>query len=204
MGRLHFTRFGASAEITLYNAVLMWLLALLWKVDPMRAPDTVEQCAERAMSEYTNNSPLPPSPPHLGSRSSAAAEAAMRYASFEPLRRPGGAISMRDPAIEICRVFEWQASNHSRNREQTVLYLFPIGMALSVLKDEPRETSWLASLLAQSPVTKGYAGGGAGSGNVADFGFYVTPESLDPGSGARRVPKEHEFWTCQEAVPVGS
>ncbi len=70
--RLCFSRFGASAELTLYNAVLMWLLALLWKIEPLRAGEVVERCAGRAMSEQGHA----PTPAPAG-----------RYASFEPLRR---------------------------------------------------------------------------------------------------------------------
>ncbi len=77
-----------------------------------------------------------------------------------------------------------------------MLYLFPVGMALSVLKDESDETAWLTSLLGASPVTKGYAG--AGGGNVADFGFYVTKEALDPDTV--QAIEDLEFWAPGETL----
>ena len=164
----------------------MWLLALLWKVEPFSASEVVERCAERAM-EAANATPT-----------SDREKKSMRYASFAPLCRPGGSISVRAPAKEICRAFEWQSRHHAENREQTVLYLFPVGMALSVLDEEEEEVEWVTELLAQSAVTRGYAG--AGGSNVAEFGHYVTREALDPDT--IRVRKEQELWQEGEAGAI--
>ena len=154
LDRLRFGKFVAATEIMLYNATLMWLLALLWKMVPFSAGVRVEACAAAAMS------------PDQESWS----------ASFEPLRRPGAAVTVRDPAMEICRAFEWVSRYHNRSKDPTFLYLFPVGMAMSVLEKEPEEKKWVKALLDKSPVTANYSQGE----NPAGFGFYVTRESLDP------------------------
>jgi hypothetical protein len=138
----------------LYNATLMWLIALHWKIDPVSASTRIQVCADAALPD----------------------EPGTKYLSFEPLRRPGASVTVRDPAMEICRVFEWVTRHHCRSKEPTFLYLFPIGMAMSVLESEPETKAWVHSLLNISPITANYAGGQ----NAAGFGFYVTPESLNP------------------------
>ncbi len=122
--RLQFTRFGAAAEIMLYNAVLIWLLALLWKLEPFHAGEIVERCATDAMLYVTGGDidiemvsvDATTTTPLLSMR-------------FDPLRKPGAAVGICDPAMEICRAFEWQSENHAStaNSEQNWLYLFPVG-----------------------------------------------------------------------------
>ncbi|KAG4259115.1 hypothetical protein FPRO03_13050 [Fusarium proliferatum] len=87
-GRLRLGKFALATELMLYNATMMWLIALHWKIDPVSASARIEACADAAMPN----------------------EPATNYLSFEPLRRPGGAVTVRDPAMEICRVFEWNAA----------------------------------------------------------------------------------------------
>ncbi|RSM19447.1 hypothetical protein CDV31_001607 [Fusarium ambrosium] len=154
LGRLRFGKFTLVTELMLYNATLMWLLALLWKMDPLGASQRIETCATTATP----------------------AEASVRYLGFEPLRRPGASVSVRDPAMEILRAFEWVTRHHSRSKEPTFLYLFPVGMALSVIEAEPEAKSWAITLLNRSPITANYAQGQ----NPAGFGFYITRESLHP------------------------
>lgn len=159
--RLRFGRFNAAAEIMLYNAVIMWYMALLWKIDPLGAGQTIETCARQACANVNGN----------GDSS---------HESFAPLRRPGGALSVVDPAMEICQVFEWVSRHHSRSREPTFLYMLPMGMAVAVLGEKARQdgdASWAMGLLDLSPITANYAK----LSNPAGFGFYLTPESLNPG-----------------------
>ena len=151
--RLHFGRFVAASEIMLYNATLMWLLALMFKMDPIGASEQIEACA--VSSELANN-------------------VGVRYASFAPLRRLGGAVSLRDPALEICRTFEWVAAHHDCSKEPTYLYLFPVGMAMTALKDDPASMDWVKGLLSVSSVTANYTQ----SDNQAGFGFYLSREAL--------------------------
>ena len=119
------------------------------------------------------------------------APAPSRYLSFAPLRRPGAALSVRDPATEVCRAFEWQCRH--RERDGSVpnnFYLFPMGMAMSVLDDDDEYRAWIARLLGSSRYTDGYGfRGSLGRGaNPAGFGYYLTREALDPevqGLGSR-------------------
>ncbi|WKT50562.1 hypothetical protein QSH57_015532 [Fusarium oxysporum f. sp. vasinfectum] len=163
-GRLRLGKFALATELMLYNATLMWLIALYWKIDPVSASARIEACADAAMPD----------------------EPATNYLSFEPLRRPGGAVTVRDPAMEICRVFEWVTHHHCRSKEPSFLYLFPMGVAMSVLEAEPETKAWAMSLLNISPITANYAHGQ----NAAGFGFYLTPEALHP---EKVVAKEQLF-----------
>ncbi|KAF4468718.1 Transcriptional regulatory moc3 [Fusarium albosuccineum] len=167
-GRLRFGKFVLATEIMLYNATLMWLLALLWKMDPVGACERIEASAVAA----------------------APSGAGIKYVSFEPLRRPGASIAVRDPAMEICRTFEWVTRHHSRSKEAAFLYLFPMGMAMSVLEAEPEAKAWATSLLSKSPITANYAQGQ----NPAGFGFYVTPEALHPDTAKAR----HQLFSAQD------
>ncbi|KAH7121625.1 hypothetical protein EDB81DRAFT_230961 [Dactylonectria macrodidyma] len=152
LDRLVFCKFVAATEIMLYNAALMWLLALLWKTDPLGAGSRIEACADTTMPEGD-----------------------ARFASFEPLRRPGASVTVRDPAMEVCRAFEWVSRHHCRSKDPSFLYLFPMGMAMSVLEQESEGKEWAKKLLEKSPLTASYAQGG----NPAGFGFYLTKQALD-------------------------
>lgn len=154
--RLRFGRFVAATEIMLYNAALMWLLALLWKLDPTGARGRVEACA-RVSTPVRNATP---------------------QTSFAPLQQPGALFQVRGPAIEICRVFEWVSRHHGRSKDPTLMYLFPVGMAMSVLDREPENKDWVRGLLQRSSLTANYGQGDSPAG----FGFYVTRESLNPGN----------------------
>ncbi|KIL84046.1 transcriptional regulatory protein moc3 [Fusarium avenaceum] len=155
-GRLRIGKFTLATELMLYNATLMWLIALCWKIDPVSASTRIEACANAALTDEPDT----------------------KYLSFEPLRRPGASVTVRDPAMEVCRVFEWVTRHHSRNKEPAFLYLLPIGVAMSVLESEPETKAWVTSLLNMSPITANYARGQ----NAAGFGFYITPEPLHPES----------------------
>ncbi|KAI8635469.1 hypothetical protein F5Y19DRAFT_482686 [Xylariaceae sp. FL1651] len=52
--RLRFARSELAADIMLYNAVLMWLLALLNDFAPLRASSVIERCAKQASYDFLN------------------------------------------------------------------------------------------------------------------------------------------------------
>ena len=197
--RLVFSRASAAAEIMLYNATLMWLLALLWKVEPLLAGDVIKQCSMRAAAAAavgldedddgqqqqqqqqqsrhpTSETPRPTSTSRYVS-----------WTSFAPLRRPGAALSVRDPAVEICRAFEWQCregrgGSGSEEEEPNAFYLFPLGTAMSALDDDAECREWIAWMLASSRHTEGYGvqSGDCRNSNPAGFGYYLTREALHP------------------------
>ncbi|KAK6843056.1 hypothetical protein PG995_002064 [Apiospora arundinis] len=184
LDRLAFDKPRNANDIMLYNAALMWLLALLWKLEPLRAASIIERAAKGAAPHLGQATHPPTGAPEYTARPRQS-DAAISISSFEPLRRPGSSLSIRDPAVEICRVYEWQSRNHARcaaAEDQLCLYLFPVGMARSVLDAEPESRAWIRAMLDASPVTSGYGREGE---NIAGFGFYVTKEALDPdGLGA--------------------
>ncbi|RYP66616.1 hypothetical protein DL770_008775 [Monosporascus sp. CRB-9-2] len=160
LARLRFDRPVRANDVMLYNAALMWLMALLWKVEPSRAGVVITNCARRATP--TSEFPAP--------------------SSFNPLlERPGAALSIRVPAVEVCRAYDWLSRHHhpcSATEDQMCLYLFPLGMARSVLGTDPDGQDWIAAMLDSSPVTRGY--GAAACSSVAGFAAYITEDALRP------------------------
>ncbi|RYP64250.1 hypothetical protein DL769_006730 [Monosporascus sp. CRB-8-3] len=160
LARLRFDRPVYANDVMLYNAALMWLMALLWKIEPSRAGVVITNCARRA-------TPTPefPAPSSFNSL----------------LERPGTALSIRVPAVEVCRAYDWLSRHHhpcSATEDQICLYLFPLGMARSVLGTDPDGREWIAAMLDLSPVTRGY--GAATCSSVAGFAAYIMEEALRP------------------------
>ncbi|KAI1375817.1 hypothetical protein F4677DRAFT_101693 [Hypoxylon crocopeplum] len=169
LGRLKFDRYVYADDIALYNAALMWLLTLIWKLEPFHATTIIDGCARHAATS-SSSSPQSPKSPILPSDN----------ISFEPLGPPGASFSIREPAMEICRVFDWQCRHHEQHAvsgDQTCLYLFPLGMARSVLDADPDCREWIDDMLDSNPVTAGY---GRSGGSVVGFKSYVTRRALDP------------------------
>ncbi|RFU27315.1 hypothetical protein B7463_g9035, partial [Scytalidium lignicola] len=192
LDRLHFKHFGTAADIMLYNSVLMWLLALVWELDPLRAGDLIEQCASNAMEHvmWNRNEDTVLDMEFKFGESSVSIS---RYTSFEPLRCPGALVSVRDPAMEICRVFEWQSRNHGASREANFMYMFPICMAMSVLDTDVEGQSWIQALLDANPLTKGF--GGYSGPRMSRGGISTTNRTLDQNSNGRYVKKFGQFVT---------
>lgn len=91
--------------------------------------------------------------------------------SSYPLYLPGDVSSLTEPAVEICRAFEYQLL-HSTNISDSVLFwLFPLGLASKVLEDDPTMMRWIRSMLERSQATRNYGTGSATMG----FGFYKFP-----------------------------
>lgn len=267
LNRLVFDSPTHANDIMLYNAALIWLMALLWKVDPVGAAGVVEGCAKRARM---NRSPSYHPHPHSHSHSrdchfrqqqyrhqnqnqhrihqqpsptletppfsepgdtKAGAQAcpctcpcpspsplpspdpSSPTLSFEPLSRPGDTASIRDPAIEICRVYDWQAQHHHRNpspssasssgEDQICLYLFPMGIARGVLEadldpDDRHQDArdWVRDMLGSSPVTRDYFGAGS---NVAGFPSYITRRALYP-DGEEADADDMEVASAEEGM----
>jgi hypothetical protein len=156
--QLHFSRAVLASELMLYNTTLIWLLVLLFKLDYSDATGNIEECAIAATPED---------------------ESLAKPTSFYPLRRPGSVATLRDPAFEICRSFEWVSKHYSHNKEPTYLYLFPVGMAMAVLEKDHEGMALAKSLLHESTNTANYVSGASQAG----FGFYLSQEaSAKPGA----------------------
>jgi hypothetical protein len=109
---LHFSAFLLATEITLYNAVYIWLVGLLWRLTPQSAPTRIKEAGRitRSIEGIHDN---------LGSIC---------------LLLTGCSTSLREPAIEIYRAFEFQCVCAHQNRDAALWYLFPVGLAYSILK----------------------------------------------------------------------
>jgi hypothetical protein len=137
-----------AAEMTLYNAILLWLLVLLWNTRQHVAQirDDIKRCV----------------PPETDTPKSTCAESADSIHDFAPLAAPGSFVNLRTPALEICRVYEWQSKHHSlaaKSTEPILLYIYPLALAISVLEGESAIHNWISDMVTNSPVTSGYKPG---------------------------------------------
>lgn len=151
-GPLSFRTAGAAADVMQYNALLAWLLALLWDVEPVLTESDVEDCAGAAMETVLAEQEV--------GLLEVCREPLSHITSFEPLQRPGGSASLRDAAVEICRIYEWQAlsQSHGETREANLLYMWPLGVAMCVLDSDAGSRGWIAGLLKLDPLTRDYGG----------------------------------------------
>lgn len=146
--KLLFSRPGAAADIALYNAVLMWLLALINELEPLNAESIIQTCAYRALIS---------SPDAEFAFTLRLATELTELSSFEPLGGIGSITQVRDAAMEICRVFEWQSCHHaSTTWEANSVYMFPIGLALCVFDMEPETRDWIRAMLDTNALTRDY------------------------------------------------
>jgi len=89
--------------------------------------------------------------------------------ALDPLLRPAETVFLRDIAVEICRAFEFQIYNIRNLKVSLPFFMMPLGLAFSVLENEPVFTNWIDEMLASSRVTKGYTmnENAFGFGNIA-------------------------------------
>ena len=140
-----------AVEIMLYNACLMWLLGVLWKISPDGAPEIIFQAATTTSAGCSSG--------HRG---------------CSPLLLPGQDYSLRGPAIEVCRVLNFQLEQASKTTFSALCFLMPVGMAWSVLENDDEWRAFISGSLAKSSITKGYETGA----NVFGFGLYTKSQPL--------------------------
>ena len=133
---LLFSSFSKATELCLYNAVLLFLLGLLWTLKPpaMDSPEAIRL-------------------------------------SQSSLYMPGDVDSLVEPAVEICRAFEYQLLQVKHSHDSALFWLFPLGMASRALEDNFEYIAWIKDMLDASQVTRGYGT----SGNTYGFGLYKLP-----------------------------
>lgn len=148
-GALSFANVSQAADIMTYNAVLIWLLGLLWKLDPKQIDSSVTRAAN-----YTRT------------------VSSCQQTQDSPLRRPGEAVYLRDVAIEICRSFNFLLRNIKNSSISALFFLMPIGLAWNVLKHEENWRNAINETLALSNITKDYHTGQ----NAFGFGAYAIPQ----------------------------
>lgn len=148
--RLHFRSHEQAAEILLYNATHMWLIGLLLRLDPGNVSIITTTAATAA-----HDAGFPDSFPRGA------------------LRLPDDNLSLRDPAVEIVRTFEFQMTDPEKNIDSSLFFLFPMGIAWTVLEQDAGYRRWIRELLDQSEITKGYA-----IGRNVWFGHYYMPKVL--------------------------
>ena len=172
----------------LYNTILLWLLGLLRKLLNTNVVILAVQAAAKHTYEYSHSlpHPRPPTPTFFDAGTLA-----------KPLLSPGAAVTLREPAIEVARIFAWllrRAQSEGSNAKFSALFfLMTIGVAWSVLADgngyknvvEGGTAVWrelVRTSLKSSKITSGYATGE----NAFGFGFYAAA------AGSESIPRPDE------------
>lgn len=145
---IHFATLPQAVEIMTYNSVLIWILGLLWKLDPLNIYSIIMVAAGHTQDPSS-----------------------CRYTTLGPLHLPGEAIQLRDVAVEICKAFDFQIRNIKDKAVSSLFFLMPIGLAWSALEHEEEWKRFISEGLASSHVTRGYQTGK----NVFGFGSYAIP-----------------------------
>lgn len=147
---LQYSAFSEAVEISLYNAVLLCLLGLLYSELTVQEAET--QINKIAMNAWTAPNSIPNT----------------------ALRLPfPGLVSLRSAAIEIVGSFAYQLAHISHSEGTPALFwLFPLGLASKVLRRDPVMSEWIQQMLDTSEVTRGYGRGD----NAFGFGFYELPD----------------------------
>ncbi|KAH9883589.1 hypothetical protein F4778DRAFT_766145 [Xylariomycetidae sp. FL2044] len=166
---LDFSSPARAADIAFYNSILLWLLALLWEAAPIGLTNTrlvISEAANETEQDFllTHRDAVP---------------------SFKSLLRPDEAArGLRGPAVEILRIYEWQSRNHDRMPaldEPIYLYLFPLGMAMSMLGEDGGIQGWIAEMASRNPITKYYQNGGHGMLGFSTIGIRAMMNSGELG-----------------------
>lgn len=162
LGRLKFSWSVVATEVMLYNTTLMWLLAIFYQLNPPNAIDTIQTCAIHAM------------PPD---------NIIAKFPLDHPLWPPGSAVTLREPMFEVCRTLEWITRHRDDSGEPLEVYLFPISMAMTVLRNIPSAMAWVKALLHSGP---GSVKNGQGASQLG-LGFNLNLEAVES-LGTDQVP----------------
>ena len=146
---IQFAKLSQAIVIMIYNSVLIWILGLLWKLDPFNIPSAVSEAASHAQDTLS-----------------------CPYAITSPLHLPGEAIQLHDIAVEICMAFDFQIRNIKDKTISSLFFLMPIGLAWSVLERDEEWRRVIGEGLTSSNVTSGFQTGQ----NVFGFGSYAVPK----------------------------
>ncbi|KAH7033924.1 hypothetical protein B0J12DRAFT_278402 [Macrophomina phaseolina] len=129
---LIYTTWLQASEICLYNAVLIWLLSFLGELRP----------AAFAYLSPSLSASFKPSHP-------------------SPLLLPGQVRSLRQPAMEICRSFQYLLDSFAESGETPLSWLMPISLAYYIVQEDREYVGWIRMRLdgckgkAELPAYKG-------------------------------------------------
>ncbi|KAF2135682.1 uncharacterized protein K452DRAFT_303367 [Aplosporella prunicola CBS 121167] len=142
---LRYSTFLQANEICLYNAVLLWLLRFLDDLSPGGSAS--------ASSLNTFESPATFSSPSNTTRSNQSTDAIddefllaqdnWSRTPATPLLLPGQARSLGQPALEICRSFEFLLHSFARSNDTALSWMMPISLAYYVVQEDNAYTSWI-------------------------------------------------------------
>lgn len=192
ISRLYFSSSIAASDIALYNAVFVWLLSFISELEPLRADCIVQDCAYQAMLS------MPKTQFSFTSKQKAVLTG---IPAFEPLSGIGSTTKIRDAALEICRVFQWQSGNHASAAtwEANFVYMFPISLALCVFDTDPEKRAWIRAMLDANALTRNYGvAHSLGDGSLQNRSDRVSSLlDSDVGVGTAAAPNTEKGMLCR-------
>lgn len=139
---LYYQRWLQSMEICLYNAVLLWILRFLGELRPAAFPYP----SPSPSSQHSSPAPSPQSPDSQQSSSdeySYLQDHILANMPRTPLLLPGQARTLRQPAMEIARSFEYLLETFAKSTDTALSWLMPISLAYYVLQEDPDHARWV-------------------------------------------------------------
>lgn len=143
---LHYKNWLQANEICLYNAVLLWVLRFLGELRPAAFPYPSPSPSSQ------HSSPSPPAASSPQSNQSSDDYSYLQDHIFAnmprtPLLLPGQARSLRQPAMEICRSFEYILDTFTKSDDTALSWLMPISLAYYVVQDDEEYARWIRKKL---------------------------------------------------------
>ncbi|KAH7052399.1 hypothetical protein B0J12DRAFT_72335 [Macrophomina phaseolina] len=143
---LHYKTWLQANEISLYNAVLLWVLRFLGELRPTAFPYPSPSPSSQ------HSSPSPPAEASPQSNQSSEDYSYLHDHIFAnmprtPLLLPGQARSLRQPAMEICRSFEFVLETFTKTDDTALSWLMPISLAYYVVQDDEEYARWIRKKL---------------------------------------------------------
>ncbi|KAK7513813.1 hypothetical protein IWZ03DRAFT_241887 [Phyllosticta citriasiana] len=132
---LRYKRFIQANEICLYNAVLLWLLRFLGDLCPSEPITSPRYYSPSAASDSSSD------------EYAELTRKILHETTPTPLLLPGQARTLKQPALEICRSFEFLLENFAHTQDTALAWLMPLSLAYYVLKDDKPYVEWVRTKL---------------------------------------------------------
>jgi hypothetical protein len=158
---LNFKIHEQAAEIQLYNVILLFLLGLFSGLAGPEVPPFDLLYETAVVAAKASNYPI--STPGPGTST-------LVQGTTTPLDLPHDDITCRTAAVEIIRAFEFQMTDLN-STTSSLYFIFPLGTAYEVLKEDPEYRAWMRTLLDAAPVTNKYVAAGRNRHVISNFHF---------------------------------
>ncbi|OJD35218.1 transposase tc1-like protein [Diplodia corticola] len=141
---LRYQKWLQANEICLYNAVLLWILRFLAELRPTAFPyPSPSPSSQRSSPAASPQSADSPQSLQSSDEYTYLQDHILANMPRTPLLLPGQARSLRQPAMEICRSFEYLLETFAKSNDIALSWLMPISLAYYVLQDDRDYARWV-------------------------------------------------------------